>query len=179
MGSLLTDDRLDVLRRLARALPEDGACAEVGVFRGGSLMAIAKEAFPRKVIGFDTFSGLPASQCTDIDIHEAGEFAESMGAVRWRTEAAGLTNIDLVEGIFPHSAAEFSSVRFAMVHIDVDLYTATLEALRWFWPRMVSGGVIVVDDFRWSRCPGVDKALEEFGKPIEQQARYQAVLRVA
>lgn len=179
MDSLLTTDRLDVLRKLARNLPDAGICAEVGVFRGGSLIAIAQEVAPRKVVGFDTFSGLPACQCSEIDRHMAGEFAESMGAVRWRAESAGLSNVDLVQGTFPETGSEFEEESFAFVHLDVDLYLSTLAALEWFWPRMVKGGVIVVDDYRWARCPGVDKALEEFGQRIEQQARYQAILRVA
>jgi len=51
------------------------------------------------------------------------------------------------------------------VHFDVDLYESTLACLRFFYPRMLPGGVMLSHDY--SILAGVRKAVDEFldGKP--------------
>ncbi len=48
------------------------------------------------------------------------------------------------------------------MHLDVDLYAPTRFALDFFDRRLVTGGIVVVDDFRVVSCPGVEQAVEEF-----------------
>jgi hypothetical protein len=47
------------------------------------------------------------------------------------------------------------------VHIDVDLYQPTRDSLAFFYPRLVKGGVIVMDDYGFKTCPGATRAAEE------------------
>ena len=49
----------------------------------------------------------------------------------------------------------------SFVHIDVDLYQPTRDSLEFFYPRMNDGGIIIVDDFACSVCPGATRAVEE------------------
>jgi O-methyltransferase len=51
---------------------------------------------------------------------------------------------------------------FCFVHIDVDLYQPTLDSIEFFYPRMNQGGVILCDDYGFTSCPGVTKAINEF-----------------
>lgn len=60
--------------------------------------------------------------------------------------------------------------RFACVHIDADTYESTLAAIDWFWPRMVSGGIMVFDDaMDFPNCPGVTRAIKERFAPEQYQ----------
>jgi O-methyltransferase len=52
--------------------------------------------------------------------------------------------------------------RFALVHIDVDLYEPTRDSLEFFFPLLVKGGIIVLDDYGASIFPGTTKAVDEF-----------------
>ena len=46
-------------------------------------------------------------------------------------------------GRVPDTLADFDQqARFSFVHLDMDIYEPTLQACRWFWPRMVPGGII-------------------------------------
>ena len=63
-------------------------------------------------------------------------------------------------GIFPGSAKPLEDRKFALVHLDMDLYQGTLEALNWFYPRMQQGGVIITHDYLV--LAGPTKAFEEF-----------------
>lgn len=65
------------------------------------------------------------------------------------------------KGYFP-ATAEGVEARFALVSLDADLYAPTLSGLRWFYPRMVSGGVILLHDYENQRFPGVKRAVEAF-----------------
>jgi hypothetical protein len=51
---------------------------------------------------------------------------------------------------------------FGLVHLDVDVYPITRFCLEFFGPRLVSGGVMVADDYGTTTCEGVKKAVDEF-----------------
>lgn len=175
MNTLITKDRLDELVRIGKLTPA-GPIAEVGVYKGGSLKYLA-DAFPdRKLYGFDTFEGLPAIHHSAEEIHQPGEFADT----HVESVARFINNprVELIKGLFPDSVwAIEEGIHFSMVHIDTDFYLSIKACIEWFVPRMLPGGVIVLDDFDWPNCPGVRRALEESGllwRPT--RARYQAAI---
>jgi O-methyltransferase len=176
-NTLITNDRLDELVRLARQAPLDGYFAEVGVYKGGSLKCLALSFPERQIIGFDSFEGLPGEQWTETEVHKPGEFNDtSLEAVTsFLHDTSG--NVNLVKGIFPDSAEHLKDLSFSFVHIDTDFYLSVKACLQWFWPRLVSGGIIVLDDYLWPNCPGVKQALDEFEKPYQKtEAAYQAYM---
>ena len=59
------------------------------------------------------------------------------------------------------------AVKFAFVHLDADLYQPTLAALRYFYPRMVAGGVIIIHDYNHN-WDGARKAVNEFVTEIPE-----------
>jgi O-methyltransferase len=73
--------------------------------------------------------------------------------------------IETHKGLFPESAAELGELRFSFVHLDLDLYDSTKAALEWFWPRVVSGGILLSHDYPLS--DGVVRSFHEFfaGRP--------------
>lgn len=171
---VLDRPRAEALYRSAvatSALP--GAMAELGVYRGGSAKLMALACPKKPIFLFDTFTGLPSP--TGVDLHQAGEFANGMEDVAgWM---AG-SEFWLVPGRFPESIPDdLDGERFALVHLDGDLYETTRDGLAWFWPRLVAGGRIVLDDWRWPNCPGVEKAVREFsGGRRWESARYQLII---
>ncbi|TIX21118.1 MAG: methyltransferase, partial [Mesorhizobium sp.] len=52
--------------------------------------------------------------------------------------------------------------RFALVHIDVDLYEPTRDALAFFYDRVCANGMIICDDYGSGLCPGARKAFDQF-----------------
>lgn len=168
-------DRITGLRQLSMKTPTTGLIAEVGVYKGATLRVLA-ECFPtRPVLGFDTFKGLPAEHHDPSEIHQPGDFSDtSRQEVEDRLSL--YPNVRLIQGLFPLSGRAFSEQVFAFVHIDTDLYLSVKLSLEWFWPRMVSGGILVFDDYQWHRCPGVERALTEFGEPVKMSGMRQAYI---
>ena len=47
------------------------------------------------------------------------------------------------------------------MRLDTDLYDPILAGLTFFYPRLVSGGILIVDDY-FSAYDGVKKAVDAF-----------------
>lgn len=171
--TLITRDRLDSLIDLCSRTKAE-VIAEVGVYKGGSLKFLA-ENFPTAVIlGFDTFEGLPKEHWSEDEFHEPGEFDDTTRKSVY--EFINSPNVILIKGLFPATAKHYKDLRFDFVHVDVDFYKATALSIAWFWPRMVDGGIIVFDDYKWDNCPGVKRALDECGYDVHESVDYQAYL---
>lgn len=172
-NTLITQDRLDYLVELCKRTKAE-TIAEVGVYKGGSLKYLS-ENFPNAVIfGFDTFEGLPKTQWNKKEIHKPGEFSDT--DIKSVYEFIDNPRVVLVKGVFPDSASGYSNEEFDFVHIDTDFYISVKKSLEWFWPRMMYNGIIAFDDYGWVNCPGVERALEEFGQEIYRGANYQAYI---
>lgn len=162
-----------------QAALQPGAFAEFGVYRGGTARMLAR-AFPDRTIHlFDTFAGMPQTDPRH-DGHAAGDFADtSLDAVS--ASLGDCPNVRFHPGFFPDSTADVAAdERFAFVHVDVDIYRSTLDALTFFYPRLMPGGIMVFDDWRRHNTQGVEAALTAFlaDKPerIYVSARHQAAI---
>ena len=143
-----------------------GAMAEVGVAGGGTAKLICAAAGGKEFFGFDTFSGLPPVQKRDthwgVRFFKEHQFAADEESAR--EYLAPFANVHLVRGLFPESATDLQEKTFGFVHLDADLYESTRDGLRFFWPRMTSGGVILIHD---AHAEGVKHAIGQF---LEQHA---------
>jgi hypothetical protein len=139
-----------------------GDIAEVGVYKGGSARILAECKGDRAVHLFDTFAGMPAVRAS-IDKHRQGDFADtSLESVQ--AYLASFKNIYFHKGYFPETTKglEQQTKKFSFVNLDVDIYESTLNGLKYFYPKMTRGGVILSHDYRSISCPGVKQAYDEF-----------------
>ena len=119
----------------------EGLVLEFGVYYGESLGAIARRT-PQSVHGFDSFEGLPEDWTY---YQKRGRFGLD-GKVPKLSES----NIELHKGWFDATLPPFlethpGAVRF--LHIDCDLYSSTRTVLELLAPRIVSGTVILFDEY--------------------------------
>ncbi len=165
--------RLKTLEALCRRLEKvPGAAAELGVYRGGFARWINLLLPRRELWLFDTFSGFDRAE-------SAGEAAGLVEAHR-NTDGERILSVlphperaRLRIGLFPETAAGLEGERFALVSLDADLEESTLSGLRWFWPRLSEGGVLLLHDWDNPALPGVKRALECF--EAEQNKRLPGV----
>lgn len=143
-----------------------GSAAEIGSFRGGSAFFIAA-AF-QSVIGeevpfhvFDTFEGHPSAALSERDAsHAPGQFNdtdfEDVKAYLSRFSRTRVHRGDILQEL-PHLEED----HYRLVHLDTDLYLPTKACLEYFAPRLSPGGIVVLDDYASTKCPGVRAALLE------------------
>ena len=79
----------------------------------------------------------------------------------------GNDNLHYKPGFFPDTVQGLENERFALVNIDADLYAPTIEALRFFYPRLMDGAVIIVHDYNHN-WKGIQKAVDEFMPTIPE-----------
>lgn len=143
-----------------------GALIEIGVWRGGSGLLIAKRAemcgIEDNIYLCDTFSGVVKAGESDPDF-VGGEYADtSSEAVKALINDFNIRNTFVLEGIFPDETASMvrdKQIRFC--HIDVDTYQSAKDILDWVWPRLCNGGILVYDDFGFPKTRGIRKHVEE------------------
>jgi O-methyltransferase len=76
-------------------------------------------------------------------------------------QRADKNNVVIRRGIFPNTAKDIDD-SFIFVRLDLDLYQPTLEGLKFFYPRMCRGGVILVHDYYTESYAGVKQAVIDF-----------------
>jgi O-methyltransferase len=182
--TLVTPDRLwnlwswvnDTIQSL------EGGVAELGTYKGGSAKLLAKAiGHSRPVHVFDTFEGVPVD-LTDPTVdfvmedhphlniswagaYHGGEWVASYDKVKkFLSDCPSLT---VHKGLVPDVLQEVSEESFCFVYLDMDIYQPTRDALQFFWPRLVSKGVIMLDDF--GHLQGVTDAIVEFATEHDLQ----------
>jgi hypothetical protein len=159
LGSTNCDRRwtLSELTKLAQTVLGD--TAECGVMGGASSFLISR-AFPnRQHFAFDSFAGLSQPGVGE-EFWTAGTMACTLD--RARANLADCPNVRFLKGWIPQRFNEVADKRFCFVHIDVQLFQPTDDSLRFFYPRLNPGGVIVSDDYGYAPCVGAIRAFDQF-----------------
>jgi hypothetical protein len=158
------------VRRLGR---RPGLALEFGVYRGASLVHLARKMPRRTFYGFDSFSGLPADGRPDWQMDFAVGELPSLPA-----------NCTLVPGWFsdtiPAFLAEYPG-EVAFVNIDCDIYSSAREVLFGLAERLRPGAVLYFDElinydtFLWNEMLALFEFLEETGFGVEWIAAHSRV----
>jgi O-methyltransferase len=149
-----------------------GHIIEVGSWRGGMAALMARrlqlEGDASIVYACDTYDAKAGLvKCGPEDSYTNGQMmANYLPSVMDPKEAALAVGVDgrvvVLSGIFPDETGRFVDDRkFRLIHLDVDVYKSTKDALEFLWPRLLRGGVVVVDDYGFQDCPGVTTLLNE------------------
>lgn len=159
----------------------EGDIIECGVWKGGSIMAmiLALKEFnsKRQIHLFDTFAGMtpPTEHDKDFRGAKAEDVLQNpymkcishLDEVKNNLNKIGcdLTNIKFVVGDILHN--KFIPEKIALLRLDTDWYESTKAELEMFYPNVVNGGIVIIDDYGYWQ--GSKKAVDEFkyGKNIE------------
>jgi len=163
---------------LRYALDLDGDVAECGSFKGLSsylfcnyIRLVNPDFSGQGYHIFDSFQGLSEPTEQDAISNQedgvVGAACQPAGAFQGTLETvkATLRDYSLIEyhaGWIPDSFAGIPERNYKFVHLDLDLYEPIKGAVEYFYPRMVKGGVIVIDEYGFPRWPGAQKAVDEF-----------------
>lgn len=149
-----------------------GAVAELGVFRG-HFSSLINEWFSDRILYlFDTFDGFDKNEA-DAEIQK-GQCGERFIKEHKDTSVERmLLNLPYPErtyicrGLFPQSISEQAEKeQFVFVSIDVDFEESMYQGLKFFYPRMVNGGVIFVHDYNTYFLDGIKTAVSRYEKEM-------------
>jgi O-methyltransferase len=139
----------------------EGDILEVGVWRGGTaaILGEANKKSKNSVLYLaDTFKGVVKAGKNDT-LYKGGEHADATeNTVKKLLQLCGVSNYQLLKGIFPDSFGNKLKIKKLKVcHIDVDTYGSAKSVFEYAWPKMVSKGIVVFDDYAAWGCEGVTK----------------------
>ena len=161
-----------------------GAIVECGVWRGGAIMAAAltlKElgVTDRTFYLYDTFCGMPEPSEFDSRLGkyvnpqekfrllqtgpDSSDWCQaSLDEVRQNlaTTQYNINRFKFVEGKVEETIPGTLPDEIAILRLDTDWYESTKHEMTHLFPRLVSKGVLIVDDYHtWS---GSKKAVDEY-----------------
>jgi O-methyltransferase len=167
-----------------------GAFVECGVWKGGSMMAVARTLVQTgrdntELYLFDTFEGMTAP--TEQDVSREGEPAAAllardadrdhsllwarapMSAVQQAMLTVGYPEhrTHYVQGRVEDTVPAAAPAEIALLRLDTDWYESTRHELRHLYPRLQPGGVLILDDYGW--WGGARKAADEYFSGLESR----------
>jgi O-methyltransferase len=164
-----------------------GAIVECGVWKGGSMAAVARTLLQindvsRDLYLFDTFEGMSEPSAKDVDY--SGKRADEvmlenssfkcgdapLERVKEVLYATGYPKerIHFVKGKVEQTVPGGAPDAIALLRLDTDWYESTRHELNHLFPRLAKAGVIIIDDYgHWQ---GSRQACDEYfaqnGVPI-------------
>lgn len=180
--TMTSPDRVYALIQAVRYISANhipGALVECGVWKGGSMAAVARTLIQSKDLSrelylFDTFEGMtaptekdldytgvkaskvlqdiPGDRCEDAPLEQVKEVLYATGYPKERIHFVR----GRVEETIPSSAPD----QIALLRLDTDWYESTKHELIHLFPRIPKAGVIIIDDYgHWQ---GSRKACDEY-----------------
>lgn len=164
-----------------------GDIVECGVWRGGSMQAVARTLLEagdesRELYLFDTFEGMSEPTEDDVrrDGRHASELMEATDKSSWVWAVASLEDVQAgfeqvpypkdklhyvvgkVEETIPAGLPE----QIAILRLDTDWYESTKHELDHAYSRLSPGGILIIDDYgHWA---GSRKATDEFVGALDE-----------
>jgi O-methyltransferase len=166
-----------------------GDFIECGVAAGSQIgamqQAMLDKQISRTIWGFDSFEGIPFAGINDIEQPGIGEIDINKIGVLETTSIASYSqedvlknfqlwnlptnNLKLIKGWFENTIEPTSKEikEIAMLRLDGDLYSSTYVCLEHLFEKVVSGGIIIIDDWNLTGC---QKAVKKFidGRKIKK-----------
>ncbi len=166
-----------------------GALVECGVWRGGSMQAVALALLDHGISDrdlhlYDTFEGMsePTEEDRALDGTPAAELLarQSREAKIWAVASLEDVRAAMAETGYPADRIHYhvgkvedtipahAPDRIALLRLDTDWYESTRHELEHLYARVPPGGVLIFDDY--STWQGARKAVDEFvertGEPL-------------
>lgn len=172
--TVIPDQKINSIIELSKSVIDlPGEVCEVGVWRGAIGIVFGEIFKNKKIYMFDTFDGISYHNEQFDNVHRKGDFGRESkhSAVDYaefeevKNILSIYSNISLHKGIFPVETSDIiKNERFCLVHVDVDIYQSYKDCLEFFYPKMVEGGLILLDDYAISTCEGATIAVDNFCK---------------
>lgn len=184
--TLTSHERIVSLLRSVDYLHEQGIggdIVECGVYKGGSIMAAVLQLMlrgdtQRDIHLYDTFEGMAQPGDADVDLHDVPamdtftQMRIDENSSNWAR--AGLTDVrnavastgypierfKFIKGRVEDTLPNILPDKIALLRLDTDWYESTHHELAHLYPRLVPGGILIIDDY--GHYKGCEKAVDEF-----------------
>jgi hypothetical protein len=158
----------------AHAVRRPGDFIECGVNRGFMSSAIMQyldwNRLDRRFFLLDTFRGLDAGLLTDDEIRlgktaSFNNYTECFAEVQ--ENFAEFHNVILIRGSVPSTLPQVDATAVCYLHLDMNCVAPEVAAANFFWDRLVSGAVMLLDDYGSPGYEPQKQGLDSFARERE------------
>ena len=155
-----------------------GDLVECGVFEGGNLILFEylnnKFKLNKKIYAYDTFEGMTNPGKYDKDLKNVSAFKLKAKNNMWCYATVkkvkknicslnqNLKNFNFIKGDVCKTLLDNKNIpdKISLLRLDTDFYESTLKELEILYPRLVTNGVLIIDDYgHWK---GSRKAVDQY-----------------
>lgn len=137
----------------------DGDFVECGAYTGVGIKTIIDYLggvnFPKMFWGYDLFEHNESMLNHAMPEHSADLYE------RVQEKFINYPQVELIKGFIPDCFEDNSPEKIAYLHIDLNQAPAEIAALEALFDRVVSGGIIILDDYEWSGIYRPQKLAED------------------
>jgi len=160
----------------------EGDFVECGTWKGGSVMCMQKKLIElnqtdRNFWVFDTFEGMPEPDSVDKNFKQTSaqkllSEEEKEKSLTWAysnyeettrnilSSGYPAENINFIKGLVEDTIPQTPIDKIGILRLDTDWYSSTKFELEQLYPKLVKGGILIIDDYgHWEGCK---KAVDEY-----------------
>jgi hypothetical protein len=158
-----------VLWAAAQAAKVEGDFVECGVNRGGMSAAIMTytnfHSLDKRFFLLDTFAGIEETLISQEErnigrSNEQYNYTESYENVL--TLFSSYPNVKIIRGVIPETLSKVDTLLISLLLIDLNNTEPEIASIRYFWEKIVHGGIIVLDDYAYFGYLPQKKAFDAF-----------------
>ncbi|MGQ9896573.1 MAG: TylF/MycF/NovP-related O-methyltransferase [Acidobacteriota bacterium] len=184
--TMTSPERLFALINAVRYITQAGIpgdLVECGVWRGGSMMAVAHMlkrlgCNDRCLYLFDTYEGMTRPDSLDVDYAGKPALTEFEAAKKTKDSSSwcyasleevyeniastgyDMSKVKFVKGKVETTIPASAPSQISLLRLDTDWYQSTKHELVHLFPRLSEGGVLIIDDYGYWQ--GSQKATDEY-----------------
>jgi O-methyltransferase len=121
----------------------------------------------KKYYLLDTFQGLDSAYSTHTEMlrNDMYGYANQFHLYEQVKETFKNFNVEIIKGSVPDTLPLVKSKKICFLSIDMNCVEPEIKALEFFWDKMVSGGIIMLDDYGYANSTNDQKtAHDQFAK---------------
>lgn len=145
----------------------DGDLVECGVYKGGNILGMMEYCnyfnLNKTIWAYDTFSGMTQPKNIDVDIHnnsasniiDSAKCDESLSNFQKNISKSKYNYLKIIVGDVCETLCVNDNApdNIALLRLDTDWHDSTKCELDILYPKVVSGGSIIIDDYgHWRGC---------------------------
>ena len=151
------------------ALRLPGDFVECGVNTGIVSLAVCEftnfNSTGKSFLLFDTFNGIPEDQMSEGERPDRLEENSSYYSECFELSLgnfASFPRAKLIRGKVPDTLTEVLIDRVSYLHLDMNIAAPEVAAMEFFWDKLVTGAVVLLDDYGWQHYDEQYKAMNTF-----------------
>jgi hypothetical protein len=134
-----------------------------GIFSRAVIHFVDFNTLNKKYYLLDTFSGMDPlySTAKELERSEVLGYSQKTGLYEQVKQTFAGFNVEIIKGAVPATLPLVKSEKVCYLSIDMNCVQPEVDALEYFWDKMVSGGLIILDDYAYANSTNDQKAAHD------------------